>query len=328
MQHIIQHIIVLLLFIVLWKLFVFISNANVYCFFDLRKLFLTYLCIMTKTYTSSAIKVNDSEIESIIKNTPSVIVTKEELQLALSLVDLTTLEGKDTDQNVKDLSIKAIKTGVAAVCVYPTLVSVAKNELKDTNKKVASVAGGFPSGQLPLSLRLEEAKYAINEGADEIDMVISRGKFLEGNYQFIYDEVAAFKAVCKNVRLKVILETGELVTLDNIRLASDIAIQAGADFIKTSTGKMAINATLPAVCVMLQSIKSHYDLTGKKVGIKPSGGISDGETAAKYLRLTEMIVGKEWLQPSLFRFGASRLVDNLILEIQGKTNTNSSSSGY
>ena len=283
---------------------------------------------MAKIYTASAVKVNDSDIEAIIKKIPSSAASKEELRLALSLIDLTTLEGKDTDQRIKDLAQKAVKTNVAAVCVYPALVAVAKQALKGSNKKVASVAGGFPSGQIPLNLRLEEAKYAIAEGADEIDMVISRGKFLEGNYQFVFDEVAAFKEVCHHVKLKVILETGELETLTNIKTASDIAIQAGADFIKTSTGKMSVNATLPAVCVMLQSIKEHHDSTGKKIGVKPSGGISDGETAVKYLRLTEMIVGKEWLQPDLFRFGASRLVDNLLLEIEGKTNVNSTPNGY
>jgi deoxyribose-phosphate aldolase len=207
-------------------------------------------------------------------------------------------------------------------------VSIAKSELKNTSKKVASVAGGFPSGQIPLNIRLQEAAYAIEQGADEIDMVISRGKFLEGKYNLIHEEIAAFKEVCKNITLKVILETGELETLDNIRIASDIALYAGADFIKTSTGKMAINATLPAICVMLQAIKDYYTTTGKKCGIKPSGGISDGDTAAKYLRLTEKIVGKEWLDPSLFRFGSSRLVDTLMSEINGVTNSNTNTSGY
>lgn len=283
---------------------------------------------MTKNYTLSGIKVNVAALDMLIQKSAVDSVSKDELQLALSLVDLTTLEGKDTDEKVKELSRKAIITGVAAVCVYPALVAVAKNELKNSGKKVASVAGGFPSGQLPLALRLEEAKYAIAQGADEIDMVISRGKFLEGNYQFVFDEVVAFKQVCGDVTLKVILETGELETLDNIKIASEIAIQAGADFIKTSTGKMSVNATLPAIAVMLQCVRSHFETTGKKVGIKPSGGISDGKTAAHYLRLTELIVGKEWLNPALFRFGASRLVDNLISEIAGKSPSNSTTNGY
>ena len=279
---------------------------------------------MDKSFT----KTDAVLVEKLIAQIDSRAASQVELNLAMSLIDLTTLEGKDTDERVKDLCKKAIEAGTAAVCVYPSLVAVAKSALKDSGKKVASVAGGFPSGQLPLSLRLAEAQYAIEQGADEIDMVISRGKFLEGKFEFIYDEVAAFKEVCKSVTLKVILETGELETLDNIRIASDIAIWAGADFIKTSTGKMAVNATLPAICVMLQAIKDQYVATGKKVGIKPSGGISDGNTAAKYLRLTETIVGKEWLHPSLFRFGASRLVDNIVAEISGVQNSKSTTGGY
>ena len=273
-------------------------------------------------------KVDNSLVEKIINELSKDAASQNELKLALSLVDLTALEGKDTEQRIKELCKKAITTGTAAVCVYPTLVAVAKNELKGSHQKVASVAGAFPSAQLPLKLRVEEAKYAIEQGADEIDMVISRGKFLEGNYNFIYDEVAAFKEACKSTTLKVILETGELESLDNIRIASDIALHAGADFIKTSTGKIGVNATLPAICVMLQAIKDFYVTSGKKCGIKPSGGISDGNTAAQYLRLTEKIVGKEWLTPSLFRFGASRLVDNLVAEIKGEKQSNLSSGGY
>jgi len=273
-------------------------------------------------------KVDSTLTNKLISEISTATASQEELKLALSLVDLTTLEGKDTEQRIKELCSKAIKTGTVAVCVYPTLVAVAKKELKNSIQKVASVAGGFPSGQLPLKLRLEEAKYAIEQGADEIDMVISRGKFLEGNYNFIYDEVATFKEVCSAVKLKVILETGELETLNNIRIASDIALHAGADFIKTSTGKISVNATLPTICVMLQAINDFYITSGKKCGIKPSGGISDGNTAAHYLRLTETIVGKDWLTPSLFRFGASRLVDNLVSEINGDKQSNLNSSGY
>ncbi|MBA3971204.1 MAG: deoxyribose-phosphate aldolase [Bacteroidetes bacterium] len=267
-------------------------------------------------------------VESAISRIKSEPASKEELKLALSLIDLTTLEGKDTAMKVKEMCRKAVESGTAAVCVYPALVSIAKSELNNSSQKVASVAGGFPAGQLPLNLRLAEAKYAIEQGADEIDMVISRGRFLEGDHEFVYDEVAAFKSVCGAVKLKVILETGELETLDNIRLASDIAINAGADFIKTSTGKIPVNATLQTMCVMLQAISDYYKETGIKCGIKPSGGISDGNTAAQYLRLTESIVGKEWLQPSLFRIGASRLVDTLIAEISGKEHTNAKKDGY
>ncbi|MBL7890005.1 MAG: deoxyribose-phosphate aldolase [Bacteroidia bacterium] len=273
-------------------------------------------------------KVDISNVEKIISRINASPASKEELRLALSLVDLTTLEGKDEEKRIAELCQKAIQTGTAAVCVYPTLVATAKKYLKGSDKKVASVAGAFPSGQLPLNLRLEEAKYAIEQGADEIDMVISRGRFLEGDYNYVYQEIAAFKEVCGTVTLKVILETGELENLDNIRIASDIALHAGADFIKTSTGKININATLPAICVMLLAIKDFYSTSGKKCGIKPSGGISDGNTAAQYLRLTETIVGKEWLSPSLFRFGASRLVDNLIAEMNGINNINSNQNGY
>ncbi|MGQ0827103.1 MAG: deoxyribose-phosphate aldolase [Bacteroidota bacterium] len=273
---------------------------------------------MSQAYTVNSPKIEVSVIEKLFSEINSSVATIDELKLALSLIDLTTLEGKDTDAGVTVLCQKAIKMGTAAVCVYPALVEVAKKTLKDTGIKVAAVAGGFPSGQLPLKLRLAEADYVIKQGADEIDMVISRGKFLEGNYQFIFDEITAFKNECGSKTLKVILETGELDTLDNVRIASDIAIEAGADFIKTSTGKIAVNATLPAMCVMLQAIKDHYKNTGKKCGIKPSGGISDNMIAIKYLRLTEKILGKEWLQPSLFRFGASRLVDNLLMEIDKK----------
>ncbi|MBA3706672.1 MAG: deoxyribose-phosphate aldolase [Bacteroidetes bacterium] len=266
--------------------------------------------------TNDSVKVDDITVERLVSGISSVPSTIVEKRLILSLVDLTTLEGKDTDNQIIELCQKAVKAGVAAVCVYPGLVEVAKQELRNTSVKVASVAGGFPSGQLPLKLRLTEACYAIEQGADEIDMVISRGKFLEGNYQSVFEEISAFKQVCGRHTLKVILETGELETLDNIRLASDIALKSGADFIKTSTGKISVNATLPAMCVMLQAIKDHYAVTGKKCGIKPSGGISDASTAVKYIRLTENVLGKEWLQPSLFRFGASRLVNHLLLEIK------------
>lgn len=281
----------------------------------------------TYNHTNSP-KIDVSDVEKTIAQIDSSVASKEELKLALSLVDLTTLEGKDGEKRIAELCQKAIQTGTVAVCVYPTLVAIAKKHLKDSDKKVASVAGAFPSGQLPLDLRLAEAKYAIEQGADEIDMVISRGRFLEGDYNFIYQEVAAFKEVCGTKTLKVILETGELENLNNIRMASDIALHAGADFIKTSTGKIPINATLPAVCVMLHAIKDFYTTSGKKCGIKPSGGISDGNTAAQYLRLTEMILGKEWLKPSLFRFGASRLVDNLVAEIKGENIGNSNQNGY
>lgn len=238
--------------------------------------------------------------------------TQEELQLLLSLIDLTSLEGKDNEKTISDLCKKAIFYKTAAVCIYPDMVSIARKYLKGSNIKVASVAGAFPSGHLPLSLRLEEASYAIREGADEIDMVISRGKFLEGDHAAVKDEISVFRKVCKGITLKVILETGELLSDENIRKASAIAIDAGADFIKTSTGKIPVGASPEAVTVMLKAIKD----SGKKIGIKASGRISDAAAALNYLRLTEKILGKEWLRPELFRFGASRLADDIALEMK------------
>jgi len=271
------------------------------------------------SFPTISIKEVDNRVESIPASAP----TKEELKLALSLVDLTSLEGKDTDASIRALCEKAKKYNTAAVCVYPSLVRIAKKELANTKLKVASVAGAFPSGQSSLRIKLAEIQFALDEGADEIDMVISRGKFLEKKFQEVFDEIAAIKDLCKKNTLKVILETGELETLDNVRMASNIAMQAGADFIKTSTGKVSVNATLPVTLVMLDSIKEFQTLSGKKIGMKPAGGISDGVTAALYLRLVENIVGKDWLNPNLFRFGASRLVDNIIAELEGKVITNS-----
>lgn len=270
---------------------------------------------MTTAYTNTSTKIAASDLDQEIQSIATAPPTVEELKRALSCIDLTSLEGKDTEASIQELCKKGITTGVAAICVYPTLVKTAKNALKNTTIKVASVAGAFPSGQLPLHLRLEEVKYALTEGADEIDMVINRGEFLGGNHAFTLQEVAAVKAVCGKTTLKVILETGELETTENIALASRLAIEGGADFIKTSTGKIAVNATLPYVYVMLKEIRAYRDQTGKKVGIKASGGIADGVTAVQYMRLTEQVLGKEWLQPALFRIGASRLVNNLVSEL-------------
>ena len=251
------------------------------------------------------------EIHRLLKDISAAPASQQELQLILSLIDLTSLEGKDNEESIIALCDKAKKYGTAAVCVFPTFISFAKEQLKGSSVKIVSVAGAFPSGQLPLNLRLEEVKYAIGQGAHEIDMVISRGKFLEGDFDFVRTEISAFKKVCEEKTLKVILETGELHSADNIGRASEIAINVGADFLKTSTGKIPVNATLESVCVMLLAIKK----SGKKIGIKPSGGISDAGTAIKYLRLTENILGKEWLHPRYFRFGASRLADNIHLQL-------------
>src|SRR6478609_24043 len=204
------------------------------------------------------------------------------LKLALNMIDLTTLEGKDTDGKVKQLCYKALHLHdtypglptVAAICVYPSMVKVAKKALEGSGVKVASVATAFPSGQAPRDVKIRDTKYAVANGADEVDMVISRGKFLEGEYNFVFDEIAAIKEACGNARLKVILETGELVTYDKVRRASDIAMYAGADFIKTSTGKISPAATMPVTLVMLEAIRDFYYKTGKKIAMKPAGGIS------------------------------------------------------
>lgn len=256
------------------------------------------------------------EIQKLVAEIPSLPPTKKELRLILSLIDLTSLEGKDNEKSIQALCEKAKKLETAAVCVYPAHISFAKKYSKGSAIKIASVAGAFPSGHLPLNLKLEEVKYAIHEGADEIDMVISRGKFLEGNYGAVSEEIFEFKKVCGEKTLKVILETGELQTSENIRKACQLAIEAGADFLKTSTGKTPVSATLESVAVMLLAIKE----SGKKVGIKPSGGITNGIIALQYLHLTEKILGKEWLNPHLVRFGASRLADTIFFQIEGKIN--------
>ena len=242
----------------------------------------------------------------------------------LSFVDLTTLEGSDTYDRVNSLCEKACAVEnaeknipkVAAVCVYPPFVKQCKTKLIGKNINVASVAGAFPSGQSPIEVKLHEIKYAVDEGADEIDMVISRGSFLEKNYAKVFDEIAAIKSVCNTAHLKVILETGELVTPENIRKASEIAINAGGDFIKTSTGKMMPAATETAAVVMCETIKEYFDKTGKQIGFKPAGGIAEPEIAVRYFNIVAHILGEQWLNKHLFRIGASRLVDNLLKVIQ------------
>jgi deoxyribose-phosphate aldolase len=245
------------------------------------------------------------------------------LHLALNMIDLTTLEGKDTPGKVKQLCYKALHPAdhlgelptVAAVCVYPTHVRTAKKALQGSLVKVASVATGFPSGNVPMKNKVSETKFAVQEGADEIDMVINRGAFLQGNYQQVFDEIVAIKEACGEARLKVILETGELGSLDNVRYASDIAIAAGADFIKTSTGKIQPAATLPVTLVMLQAIRDHYDNTGIQIGMKPAGGISTAKVAIQYLVMVHEILGDAWLTNHWFRFGASSLANDILLQL-------------
>ncbi len=245
------------------------------------------------------------------------------LKLALNMIDLTTLEGKDTEGKVKQMCYKAMHPSndfvdlptVAAVCVYPTYVNVAKKTLGKSGVKVASVSTAFPSGNSTLDIKLSDTKFAVDNGADEIDMVISRGEFLKGNYNFVFDEIAAIKKACGKSRLKVILETGELSTLDNIRKASDIAILAGADFIKTSTGKIQPAATMPVTLVMLEAIKDYYLKTGIMIGMKPAGGISTAKQALQYLVMVNETLGAKWMSNEWFRFGASSLANDLILQL-------------
>ena len=273
-------------------------------------------------------KVDKVGIEDRVNRITKRSIKKEAkidgLKMALNMVDLTTLEGIDTVNKVTQMCYKAqhlhdefpgLPT-VAAVCVYPNFVKIAVKAMKRSPIKVASVATAFPSGHSSLDVKIADTKMAVDAGAHEVDMVISRGKFHMGDFGFVYDEIAAIKQACgKSVRLKVILETGELGNLDNVRLASDIAIAAGADFIKTSTGKIKPAATLPVTLVMLEAIKDHYYKTGIMVGIKPAGGISNSKLALQYLVMVKETLGVNWLDNHWFRFGASSLANDLLMQI-------------
>lgn len=247
----------------------------------------------------------------------------EALKMALGMVDLTTLEGMDTEGKVIQLCQKAKKPyaalpdlpTVAAVCVYPSMVGVAKKQLQGSGIRVASVATGFPSGMTTAEAKLEETRRAVEAGADEIDMVISRGQFLRGNYDFVSDEIRAVKEAAGEAHLKVILETGELGTYENVRKASDLAMRAGADFIKTSTGKIQPAATQPVTLVMLEAIRDYYYRTDRMVGMKPAGGIRTAKQALQYLVLVRETLGADWLTPERFRFGASSLANDLLMQI-------------
>lgn len=245
------------------------------------------------------------------------------LKLILNMIDLTTLEGKDSKGKVTQMCYKAkhlhdaypgLPT-VAAVCVYPSMVSTAKKALEGTGVNIASVSTAFPSGQAPRDVKLRDTKYAVANGADEIDMVISRGKFLEGEYNFVFDEIAAIKEACGTARLKVILETGELGNFDKVRRASDIAIYAGADFIKTSTGKIPSAATIPVTLVMLEAIRDYYYKTGIMIGMKPAGGISTSKLALHYLVMLKETLGDDWMNNHWFRFGASSLANDVLMQL-------------
>jgi deoxyribose-phosphate aldolase len=246
------------------------------------------------------------------------------LELAIRCCDLTTLEGQDTPGKVAALCSKAIRPdptdatipSVAAVCVYPNLVPVAKERLAGSGVKVASVATAFPSGQSPLDVKLRDVEEAVRFGADEIDMVIDRGAFLSGRYAQVYDEVCRVKEACGEAHLKVILEVSELGTYDNVRRASLLAMAAGADFIKTSTGKLPGAATLPVHLVMLEAIRDVYDETGRRVGMKPAGGIRASKNAIQYLVQVHETLGPDWLTPDLYRLGASSLLNDILMQIR------------
>jgi len=259
------------------------------------------------------------------------------LKMAVAMMDLTTLEGKDTPGKVAYLCRKALRPidarydvpSCAAVCVYPSMVRCARRFLGDDSPvHVASVATGFPSGQFSLRTRLEETRRAVADGADEIDMVIDRGVFLAGNHARVFDEIAAVKVACGAAHLKVILETGELVTYDHVRRASHLAMHAGADFIKTSTGKVTPAATLPVTLVMLEAIRDHFYATGARIGMKPAGGIRTAKQALAYLVMVKETLGDDWLTPDLFRFGASTLLNDVLMQIAKLTDGNYQSADY
>jgi deoxyribose-phosphate aldolase len=246
------------------------------------------------------------------------------LKLAVSMMDLTTLEGKDTPGKVRQMCQKALRPldsdgsigPCGAVCVYPNLVPVAKEVLRGSTVKVASVATAFPSGQSPLPVKLDDTRRAVDLGADEIDMVIDRGAMLAGDYGKVFDEIAATKEACGHAHLKVILETGELGAYDVVRTASEIAIAAGGDFIKTSTGKIQPAATPPVTLVMLEAIRDHYYATGRKIGMKPAGGVRTAKQCLHYLVILKETLGDAWLTPDLFRFGASALLNDVLMQLE------------
>jgi deoxyribose-phosphate aldolase len=298
---------------------------------------------MTATATSSlsGLPVSTADLRAFLRGLPGVdkvgvearaaalgtrsvktTAKAQAIDLAIRMVDLTTLEGADTPGKVRALSAKALRPdpadptcpAVAAICVYPAMVPVAAEVLAGSGVHLASVATAFPSGQAPLEVKLADTRDAVAGGADEIDMVISRGAFLAGEYAKVFDEIVAVKQACGPAHLKVILETGELGTYDNVRRASWLAMLAGADFIKTSTGKVPVAATLPVTLVMLEAVRDFRDLHGRQIGVKPAGGIRTTKDAIKYLVLINETVGDDWLDPDWFRFGASSLLNDLLMQ--------------
>ena len=273
---------------------------------------------------------------SFTKRSIKTTAKAEGLRLIVSMMDLTTLEGKDTPGKVAYLCRKAIQPidaryGVphcAAVCVYPNLVRSARLFVGDSGVQVASVATAFPSGQSALSVKLDDVRFAVGEGADEIDMVIDRGAFHAGEFARVSDEISAVKEACGAAHLKVILETGELGSYDEVRFASDLAMRAGADFIKTSTGKVTPAATLPVTLVMLEAIRDFYYDTGRRIGMKPAGGIRTAKEALAYLVMLSETLGDDWMTPDLFRFGASTLANDVLMQIVKLAEGNYQSADY
>ena len=277
--------------------------------------------------------VYDSKIDSIgLNERVASLATRsikkdsklQALNLIVSMCDLTTLEGEDTEGKISQMAAKAIKPdpsdksipSAAAVCVYPSLVGPIKEKVMHSDVKVASVSSYFPSGQVPMESKLLDTKYAIDSGADEIDIVINRKAFLEGDYRQVYDEIVALKELCGDVHLKTIIEVGDLKTYENIRKASLISLAAGSDFIKTSTGKLSVGSSRQACYVMAKAVLDFYHMTGIKAGIKVAGGIRDAKDAIRYLVIVNEEMGVDWLSPDMFRFGASSLLDDVLKQIR------------
>lgn len=277
--------------------------------------------------------VFDSKIDSIgLNERVASLATRsikkdsklQALNLIVSMCDLTTLEGEDTEGKISQMAAKAIKPdpsdksipSAAAVCVYPSLVGPIKEKVMHSDVKVASVSSYFPSGQVPMESKLLDTKYAIDSGADEIDIVINRKAFLEGDYRKVYDEIVALKELCGDVHLKTIIEVGDLKTYENIRKASLISLAAGSDFIKTSTGKLSVGSSRQACYVMSKAVLDFYHMTGIKAGIKVAGGIRDAKDAIRYLVIVNEEMGVDWLSPDMFRFGASSLLDDVLKQIR------------
>ena len=260
-----------------------------------------------------------ARIEQIVAEQKAISDEKESLKTIFQSIDFTTLEAFDNEQKINEFCAKALAfpkqepyLSVPAICIYSPFVKQARQLLKDSGIHVATVACAFPSGQMPFDLKVKEVEYCVEQGADEVDMVISRGTFLAGNYDEVFNEIKTIKATCKDAHLKVILETGELKTVANIRKASELAILAGADFIKTSTGKVPVAATPLAAIIMIDTIKEYYEVTGKMVGFKPAGGMKTPEDAMTYYYLVKGILGEPWLNKDLFRVGTSRLAGQIV----------------